>query len=665
MSYGLWQRRFGGDPSILGESITLGGAPYTVVGVLSPGFTPYPHAEVWTPLQADLNSTDQAHILMVSGRLPAGVSFAQANSWMAVIGKRYVQAHPQQIGDEGQVMPMQESVTGNVRPALLILLGAVGLVLLIACANVASLLLARAGARRKEIAVRAAIGAGRGRIVRQLLSESLLLALAGGAIGLVFGSAVVRVLLVLAPGDLPRVQEVASVPALDPRVAGFTVLVSVLTGVLFGLLPAIELTRTDLVASLKESSGQMGTNLRRGHTRSALVAAEVAIATILLCGAALLSRSFAALHSVSLGFDPHNVLTMEVSLAGPGYSKSNDVDRLARQFADRAERIPGVESAALSSSLPLWGGMDMIFAIPGRPPLKGREATGDVEWRIVSPQYFRVLRIPLLSGRLLNEREPGRTVVITRAMARKFWPHTNPIGQTIIIGPGLGPKFGEGLAQIVGIVGDARWTLEVGAVPTMYQVPSQVPDAAMALVNGLQPEAVLVRTRPGVAPMSVSQSVQQALQACDRLAVAKVRTMAQVALDSTARQNFNTVLLGIFAAIALLLAAVGIYGVISCSVAQRTHDIGIRIALGARRSDVLRLVVGQGMFVALIGVGIGIAGALGLTRLLSSLLFGVSPTDPLTFGIVSLTLSGVALLACYIPARRATKVDPMVALRYE
>jgi predicted permease len=668
IGYGLWQRRFGGDPSILGQTIRLGGASYSVVGVLSPGFIPYPAADVWMPLQADPESTDQAHVLLVSARLPRGVGMARANAQMAVVGKQYVQAASNPlVGNDGQIQvaPLQEQLTGNVRPRLLILLGAVGLVLLIACANVANLLLARATGRQREIAIRAALGARRGRIVQQLLTESLLLAVAGGVSGLVLGSWGVRALLHLAPGDLPRVQEIASIPALDLRVAGFTVLLAVITGVLFGLFPAMQVSRAELGSALKESSGRMGTGLKHNRTRSFLVGAEVATAVVLLCGAALLIRSFVAMHAVSLGFDPHNLLTMEVSLAGPGYAKSSAVDRLGREFVQRVEGLSGVESAALASALPLWGQQDMLFSIPGRRPLQGYHFTGDVQWLIVSPHYFEALRIPLLAGRFLHDREPGRTVVISQTMARKYWPDANPIGQTIVVGPGLGPGYEAGVTEIVGVAGDVRLRLDVDPAPIMYQAPSQVLDGAMALVNRLQPGAVLIRTRPGVAPMSVSHAVRQALLAADQLPAAKIRTMEQVSRDSTARQNFNLLLLAIFAAIALLLAAVGIYGVMSYSVEQRTHEIGIRAAMGASRRDTLNLVLLHALRMAMAGIAAGIAASFGLTRLLSAQLFGVKPSDPLTFATVPLILLAVALAAAWMPALRASRLDPLTALRHE
>ena len=662
MSYGLWQRRFGGDPLILGKTITLGGAPYAIVGVLSPSFKPYPPGDVWIPLQADPNSTNLAGVLTVSARLSGDTTLAEANSQLAVVRRRYMETRaPRLTPRVMKVDFLQEQMTGDIRPALLILLGAVGLVLLIACANVANLLLARATARQREIAIRAAIGAGRGRIVRQLLTESLLLALAGGALGLALGSWGVRALVAFVPGNLPRLQEMA----LDGRVAGFTLLLAAGTGLLCGLLPAMQVARTELASALQESSGRAGTGRNQNRTRGALVAAEIALAVVLLCGAMLLIRSFAALHNERLGFDAHNLLTMEISLAGPGYSKSSGVDRIARQFVERAEHISGVESAALASALPLFGKMDMIFNIPGQTLAADRQFTGDVQWRFVSAHYFDVLRIPLLSGRLLQEREAGRTVVISQAMARKFWPNASPVGRSIFIGPGLGPTYQVGITEIVGVVGDVRERLELEPSPVMYQAPSQIPDADMALLNSYEPGAVLIRTRPGVEPTSVSRAVESALLTTGQLPATKARTIEQLSLDATARQNFNLLLLGSFAAMALLLAAVGIYGVMSYSVQQRTHEIGIRAALGANRRDTLALVLRHALRVALAGAAVGIAASFGLTRLLRSQLFGVSPSDPLTFTVVPLILVALALAAAWLPALRASRVDPLVALRHE
>jgi predicted permease len=670
MSYGLWQRRCGSDPAILGKTISLGGAPYAVIGILSPTFQSYPPAvDVWMPLQADPSSTNQAHILTVSGRLPSGKTLAEANSQMSIIGKQYIQAHPEQIGDDDKlrVMPLQQDMTGDVRPALLILLGAVGLVLLIACANVANLLLARATGQQKGVAIRVALGAGRGRIVWQFLTESLLISLAGGVLGLALASWGVRALLALAPGDLPRVEEIGAIPGLNPWVAGFTVFLSLVTALLFGLFPSIQVSRTDIASMLKESDGRSGTALRHNRARSILVVAEVAISAILLCGAVLLMRSFSALHTVDPGFDSRNLLTMKVSLVGPNYACASAVDRIARQLVERVERIPGVQTAAMSSELPFENGLDMSFNIPGRPPVEGFKFTGDVQWRLVSAHYFSAMRIPLRSGRLFQDQEPARTVVINEAMARKFWPNANPLGQAILIGAGLGPGFDEGSVEIVGVVGDVReGGLKYDPPPVMYQLHSQICDGAMKLVNGLLPASVIVRTKQGVAPLSVSHLVQEVLLVGDtQLPAMRVRTMESLSLTSTAQQNFNLLLLSVFAALALLLATVGIYGVISYGVTQRTREIGIRRALGAQRADVVRLVVGQGLVPTLIGIAVGLAGAFALTRFLVSLLYGVKPTDPLTFVAVSLVLAGTALFACYLPARRAAKVDPMVALRHE
>jgi putative ABC transport system permease protein len=667
MSYGLWQRRFGGDPSILGKAVTIGGVPYEVVGVLSPSFTPYPPSDIWIPLQADPNSTDQAHIISVAGRLPAGMTLTQGNSYMAVIGKHYVESHLGQLGNDDniKVTRIEDQVIGDARRALLILVSAVGLVLLIACANVANLLLARATIRQKEIAIRLAIGATRSQIIRHLLVESVLLAAVGGVLGLFAGSFGIRALIAFAPVEIPRVQEMAFMPALDPWIAGFTLLLSVVTGITFGLFPALRLSGANLASSLQQSGGRGGTSFKADRTRMGLTTAEVAIAVVLLCGALLLIRSFVALHNVSLGFDPGRILTMEVSLAGSRYAKSADVDLFQRQFIDRVEQIPGVEMAAMASALPLSDRMDMIFNIPGRAPAEGHKFTGDVMWLFVSTHYFDVLRIPLISGTLFDRRAAARrTVVINQTMAHKFWPNANPVGQAIHIGPGLGPHD-QGMVEIVGIVGDVRERLDLDPPPIMYQTTIQIPDSAMDLVNRMQPNGVLVRTAPGVLPTSASAAVEQALLAIDQLPANKSRSLEQLTVDSTARQKFNLLLLGLFAAFALLLAAVGIYGVMSCAVAQRTHEIGIRTALGANRRDILWLVMSHALRLTIIGAAIGIATSAWLTQFMRLELFGVSPVDPFTFGVAPLSLVAIAILAAFVPALRASRVDPLVALRRE
>ncbi len=666
ISHGLWQRGFNGDSEVLGKTITLGGASYAVAGVLSPTFKPYPPADAWIPLQTNSSSTNQAATLTVFGRLAGGITITQATAKMVVLGKRYAETRSRVFGDPDiRVVYLHQRITGDIRPSLLILIGAVGLVLLIACANVANLLLARATARRKEIAIRAALGAGRGRIVRQLLTESLLLASASGVLGLVLGSWGFHTILAFAAGELPRLQELATVSSLDPRVAAFTFSLAGITGVLFGLFPAIDLSRTEFGGALKESGGRASASRGQNHARGLLIASEVAIAVVLLCGSVLLIRSLVEMHRVNLGFEPRNLLTMEVSLAGSGYAKSSTVDRLATQFVARVERIPDVESAAMASALPLQGGIDMIFNIPGQALPEGRHFSGDVQWRIVSRSYFEVLRIPLLAGRLFREREGRGTVVISKTMARKFWPDSNPVGQVIVIGPELSSDYHVGTTEIIGVVGDVRERLYFEPQPVMYQMPSQIPDGDMALVNSLESTGILVRTRPGVASISVSQAVQQALLAGAQLPSAKVRTMDRVSIDSTAQRNFSLLLLGAFSGVALLLAAVGIYGVMSFSVEQRTHEIGIRTALGANRSDILYLVLHQALRMSVAGITIGIAASFGLTRLLQSQLFGVTPSDPLTFATVPVILLVIALAAAWVPAMQATRIDPLTALRHE
>ena len=657
ISHDLWRRRFNSDPTILGEAITLEEISYTVVGVLPPSFHAYPSADVWTPLQADVNSTDLAGILTVAGCLPDGDTTSTAMARMEVITQRYVHSDARQLGTEGrlEVISMHQKVTGDVRPRLLILLGAVGFVLLIACANVANLFLARVVSRQRELAIRVAIGASRRHIVRELLIESSILALGGGGLGLILGSWAVRALVALSPGELPRIQEMAAVPALDPWIAGFTLLLSITTGIVFGLFHAIRLPLFT----------NPNTLLNRNRPQAVLIAAEMAIAVVLLCGAVLLIRSFAALQMVGLGFDPQNLLTMQVPLRGPSYSKSSDVDRFSRQVVERIEGIPGIESVAVVSAVPLFGQMDMVFSIPGQPLSEGRKFTGDVQWRFVSPNYFEVLKTPLRSGRFMTNQERASTVVINHAMARRFWPNSNPVGTTIFIGPGLGPDFEQGVTEIVGVVADERVRLNEDSVPIMYQLPAQISDAASKLMNRLQPVAVIVRTRQGVAPMSISQIVAQEVSGVARQPVGNIRTMDQARLDSTARENFNMTLLVLFAAIGTLLAAVGVYGVTSYNVEQRILEIGIRGALGANGRMIRNFILVQALRMSLMGGAIGIVTSFGFMPLLRAQLFGVMPSDPMSFAVVVLILLMVTIAAAYIPAARASRVDPIVALRHE
>ncbi len=674
LSYEVWKARLGGDPSAVGSSLLLGGEPRTVVGILAAGFHSDPPADVFVPMQADPNSTNQGHIYLVAGRLKNGVSLEAARANMKTAGEQFRQANPMWMDktESVAVLPLQDDLVGNVKPALLILVGAVGFVLLIACANVANLLLARAAGRQKEIAIRTALGAGRWRLFRQLLTESVLLAGASGLIGFAIGAWGVRVLLALSPGNLPRINDethaASLVSALDWRVLVFTLAVSLATGVLFGLFPALQVSRLDVNSVLKEASGRSGSGLKHNRIRSTLVTAEMALAVILLIGAALLIRTFVGLRSAPPGFDPHNVITMQTSLTGGRYDTTDKVDRLVRQAVQRIEALPGVESAAACIMLPVEAQVDLPFLIEGRPPANGGMYSGDEQWRFVSPRYFTVFHIPLLRGRGFDARDNGkaeRVMIINQAFARKYWPKEDPIGQRITIGKGLGSDFEEPTRQVVGIVGNARETgLSDADQPVMYVPHAQITDAITRLANNVVSMSWAIRTSTD--PAALSLPIQREFLSVDStLPVSKVRSMQQVVSESTARQNFNMLLLSIFAGLALLLASIGIYGLMSYTVEQRLQELGIRMALGAGRGEMLRLVVGQGMKLVAIGVVLGLAAAFGLTRLLASLLFGVKTTDPVTYAAVALLLSAVALAACFVPARRATRIDPVVALRYE
>lgn len=669
LSDGLWKRRFGGDPKIVGNAIQLGGEPFIVLGVTGPGFQSSPPTDLWIPFQADPNSTDQANYGRAVGRLKTGVTVEMARARMKIAADEFRRKFPRALGPNASfgVERMQDVVVNNVRPALLVLISAVGFVLLIACANVASLLLARATGRQREIAIRAAIGAGRGRIIRQLLTESVLLSVAGGLLGLGIGFVGVRALLAVNPGNIPRIGEAGQGVSLDWRVVAFTLGVSLLTGILFGLIPAMIASRPDLSSSLKESSSRSGTGLRQNKARGLLVITEMALALILLIGAALLIRTFVALRSVNAGFDAHNVLTMDMSMAGGRFDKSAALGQLVRQSVERIEAVPGVLAAATTCSLPLEPSFGLGFTIEGRPLTDG-PSHGGADWRTVSPRYFDVFKIPVLRGRSFTNRDesgaPG-VVLINDSFARKFWPKEDPVGQLISIGKGMGVMFNEGPRQIVGIVGDVRDDgLNTDPGPIMYVPVAQVKDGVTALNNHLAPLTWAIRTQGD--PYALSSAIQSAIQSVNRdLPVAHIRSMDRVVIESTAREDFNMLLLTIFAGSAMLLAAIGIYGLMAYSVEQRTQEIGIRIALGAGPAEMRNMIVIQGMRLALIGVALGVGASFGLTRLMAKLLFGVKASDPLVFVTVAVLLSVVAFLATYIPARRATRIDPLVALRYE
>ena len=658
LSNGLWQRRFGSDPGIVGKALTL-----------ASGFTFDPLPDVYLPFQADPESTNQGHYFQASARLKPGVSLSSAKAALNLAGEEFKRRYPGSMDPKMSFSAelMQELLVRNVRTALFVLLGAVGCVLLIACANVASLLLARATGRAREIAIRSAIGAGRGRIVRQLLTESVLLSTAGGLLGLAIGALGVRALLAVNPGNIPRIGPDGSAVALDWTVMGFTLLLSLVTGILFGLVPALQASRADLNITLKETGARGGSGMRQNKMRGVLVMVEMALAMVLLIGAGLLIRTFSALHSVAPGFDAHNVLTMDTALTGSHFDRTAAIDLMTRQALDRIHAIPGVEAAAATSYLPLQGGLGLGFIIEGRPLTNGTDH-GGAAWNYVTARFFDVFKLPIVRGRAFTERDNAAgppVVVINQALARKFWKKDeNPIGHRLIIGSGMGPGFTQPPREIIGIAGDARdGGLNNDPEPETFVPLAQVGDAYMALNNRFMPLSWVVRTK--VAPFSVSAPIQRAFQDAADLPAAHIRSMEQIVMGSTARDQFNTWVLGIFAAVAILLASIGLYGLMAYAVEQRTLEFGIRLALGADFPALRNMIVRQAMALAGVGIVVGLAAAYGLTRFLASLLYSVKPTDPVVFVTVTVVFTGVAFLASYLPARRALRVDPVVALRYQ
>ncbi len=659
ISHGLWQRRFGARPNVLGQQLKMGSTNATIIGVMPAGFE-YPfraeHQDFWAPLNGhptpDREQRDE-HSLPVIARLKPGVTVEQARAELATLARRFEQQYPaSNTAVTITAASLHADLTRDVRPALFILLGAVGFVLLIACANVANLLLARAASRSKEIAIRTALGASRWRIVRQLLVESLLLAIVGGGLGLLLAMWGVDLLVAASPANIPRVQQVG----LDGRVLAFTLLLSALVGIAFGLVPALHASKPDLNDALKEGSRGSTESLRRNRVRSLLVVAEVALSLMLLIGAGLLLKSFMRLVQTDPGFDASHVLTLDIPLGRQRYATPEQQTDFFRRLVERTKSLPGVAAAGIVNDLPLSGnGDNYTFQIAGRPAAPpGAEPIAD--YTVASPGYCETLRIPLRQGRLLTAQDNAqapRVLLISESLARRHFADTNPIGQRLMldIDNETAPR------EIVGVVGDVRRAaLDTEAAPEFYLPYEQVPERRMNLV---------VRTTAADAA-SMTASVRGAVRDLDKdQLIWQTRTLDQLLAASVAGRRFNMLLLGIFAAVALLLAALGIYGVMAYSVTRRTHEIGIRMALGARAGDVLKLVIGQGMLLAGAGVALGLIGALAVTRVLTTLLYGVSPTDPLTFAGLALLLALIAFVACYVPARRATKVDPMIALRYE
>ncbi len=659
ISHALWQRRFNSDPQAVGKQLILSDQPFTIVGVMPPGFTDflaanfYEAAEVWAPVGYDITQPfacrDCQHLKAIA-RLKPGVTLAQARTEMSGIMNVMAREHPKIYATPAiSVARLQEQFVGPLRPALYLLLVAVGLVLLIACANIANLLLARASGRAKEMAIRAALGAGQWRIVLQLLLESLLLSLAGAGAGLLLALWGTELLTSLSPAKMLQLQPVGT----DARVLGFTLLVSLLTGLLFGLAPAWQAARQDVQLALKESA-KSSSGKRQRRLRESFVVAEIVFALVLLAGAGLLIRSLVRVLDTTPGFETRNLLTMLVPAGGAKYNETAQVSAFYTEAIKRLEALPGVEAAGIVSNLPFGGDMDMSgFHVEEKPRANPAEAPSAERYGI-SPAYLRAMGIPLLRGRGFTEQDSANApfvALINRTAAQRIWPNEDPLGRRIRLG-----GINDSLRSIVGIVGDVNhYDLETPPDLQAYVPHAQWTDSYMQLV-----------VRTAAEPGALTGVVRQAIHALDPdVPVYKVSTMRQLLSASVAQRRFTLLLIAVFAAVALLLAAIGLYGVMAYSVTQRTPEIGIRLALGAQSADVLRLVVGQGLKLVALGVALGLVAALALTQLMKTLLFGVSATDPLTFTVIALLLTFVALLACWIPARRATKVDPMIALRCE
>ena len=651
LSDALWQKRFGSDPSIVGKAISLDGKAYEVIGVMPAGLSLPQAADLWVPLTFDVDpgmKQRKAHFLRPIGKMKAGVTLAQAQADTDRIAAQLEQQFPDSnTGWNLRLLSLREQLVGGSRTMLFVLFGAVGFVLLIACANVANLLLVRAAAREKEIALRTALGASRLRIARQMITESLLLSTMGGLLGALLAAWGVQLLVKLSEGNLPTTANVK----IDLTVLTFTLLISIVTGILFGLAPAFRTLKVNLIDSLKDGARGGAEGTLRNRTRSLLVVFESAVAVMLLIGAGLLVRSLIALQRVDPGFEPDNVLTLRIDLARKKYDTPEKNAAFFTELQTRIGGLPGVESVGSVTELPLSGQLnDLPFTVEGRPPVSPDQAF-DADWRRVNQNYFSALRIPLLRGRNFTEqevREAAKVLIVSQQLVDVVFPNEEVLGKRIIT------MLGDQRYEIVGVVGDLQdRSLGAARFPAMY-MPSSQPRGTN----------LVIRTKND--PLSFVGAIRKEVHAMDPdQPIAAVRTMNDWVDSSVAGARYRTTLLGLFAVLAMVLAATGIYGVMSYSVAQRTHEIGVRMALGARRFDVLKLVVRQRMIVTLIGVVVGLVAAFALTRVMSTLLFGITAKDPLTFGVVAALLIVVAFVACFVPARRATKVDPLVALRYE
>jgi putative ABC transport system permease protein len=652
ISDGLWRSYFGGDADLIGKETQLNGRSRTIIGILPPAFQFETPIDVLLPLRLKAEIKDDGQNTGMIARLKPGVARAQAQAEMEQLLPEFRREYPAHLRESERGMRLityKQSLIGDVSKTLWLLLGAVGFVLLIACANVANLLMARAGARKGEIAIRIALGASRWRLMRQMLTESWLLALAGSLAGLLVALWGVPVLLAFTPKKLPRLQEIG----LDYQAVLFAVGASLVTSLLFGGVPAWRATRLDVFEAIKSSSGRSSASKLDSRVRGLLIVTEVALSVVLLIGAALLIKSFITLRSVSLGFDPSQVTTAQVSLTSARYQTTAQVWALERQVLERLSAQPAVSAAATASNVPLERGLRVGIAIEGRPIERS------VQIRAISPQYFSALGISLESGRGFTEADTPSSplvAIINGTLARRYWPDGDPLGRQL---SSQGKPW-----QVIGVATDIKEIgLDQPVEPTVYVPVPQMPNGLMGAMNQWFLTAWIVRT---AGPIDLTTALRQAMREVDpQIPLANVRPMTQVINASVASQEFMLLLMGVFAGLALMLTAVGIYGALSYQVSRRTNEIGIRMALGASALDVLRLVIGQGLRLTLIGVMIGLAAAYGLTRLIAHLLFGVSATDPMTFGLIALLLAGVALGACFVPARRATRVDPIVALRYE